>query len=215
MKKDLKIEFRTKHTLSFMFLFSLLTVIMFSVAVGFPAEVTPEVGAGLLWLVILFTGVLGVTRAYGREKESGTLDGIKLTPVGLSSVLVAKILYNFVLMFLVVMIVFPPFVIFLGYSVKGSIPLAFLILALGAASFAVVGSALATLVLHAKAREMLLPVMLMPIIFPDVSAAVSALRKVSNGLPTEAIVGEITIMTVYIVIMLTISLMTADFALEN
>ena len=76
-KKDLKIEFMSRHTLNFMFLFSFVVLLMFNFASDPFSSSVIDVAPGLLWFVLIFAGLLGLSRAFIKERESGTLEGLK------------------------------------------------------------------------------------------------------------------------------------------
>jgi heme exporter protein B len=214
--KDIRAELRTKHTINFMLLFSGLAVIFFSRIAGNYVAAAPEMGAGLLWLVFLFTGMLGLGRAFVKEKELGTFDGLKLTPMSSEEILAGKAIYNLALMLGIQSIIFPLFIIFFDFPIQGSVVLAFGVLTLGNLSFVIVSSALSTLVLNARARELLLPVILLPVLFPVIVTSVSALNRVLvGGEGFLNILGEIKIIVAYAVVMSVIAALTFDFALEE
>lgn len=216
LKKDLRVEFRTKHTITSMLLFAGITLLVFSYIVGVYIKSVPDIGPGLLWLIFIFTGMLGLSRAFMREKELGTLEGLKLSPVTPEELLTGKILYNFILMLVVMAIVFPLFIVFFNFPIKGSVVLAIFLLTLGNLGFVIVGSAMSVIVMNAKAREILLPVVLFPVLFPIIIASVMALKKVLvEGATFIDIMGEVKIITAYTGIMLVISLLTFEYALEE
>ncbi|NOZ59611.1 MAG: ABC transporter permease [Euryarchaeota archaeon] len=216
VRKELRAELRTKHTVNFMLLFSGLAVAFFSRISGSYVAGAPEIGVGLLWLVFLFTGMLGLGRAFVKEKELGTLDGLRLTPMSSAEILAGKAVYNLLLMLGVQSIIFPLFIVFFDFPIRGSVLLAFGVLTLGNACFVIVSSALATLVLNARARELLLPVILLPVLFPVIVLSVSALKGVLvDGEGFLNILGEIKIILAYAVVMSTIAILTFDFALEE
>jgi heme exporter protein B len=216
VKKDLRIEFRTKHTINSMLLFAGITLLVFSYVVGIYVKSVPDIGPAILWLILIFTGMIGLSRAFVREKELGTLEGLKLSPVSPEEILTGKIIYNFILMLIVTVIVFPLFIVFLNFPIKGSVALALLILTLGNLGFVIVGSAISVIVMNARARELLLPVVLLPVLFPIILASVMALNKVLvDGAGFIDITGEVKIITAYTGIMLVISLLTFEYALEE
>ncbi len=216
VKKDLRIEFRTKHTINSMLLFAGITLLVFSYVVGIYVKSVPDIGPAILWLILIFTGMIGLSRAFVREKELGTLEGLKLSPVSPEEILTGKIIYNFILMLIVTVIVFPLFIVFLNFPIKGSVALALLILTLGNLGFVIVGSAISVIVMNARARELLLPVILFPVLFPIILASVMALNKVLvDGAGFIDITGEVKIITAYTGIMLVISLLTFEYALEE
>ncbi len=215
VKKDLRIELRTKQTLTLMFLFAFITLFMFSFTTEPFSETLQDVGPGLLWFVLLFTGMLGLSRAFTKEKEQGTLDGLRLTPIGNGDLLAAKTIYNLILVLLIEVIAFPIFLAIFNYQIKGSFLLAVLILTLGNIGFIIVGSFMSALVMEAKTRDMILQVIIFPLILPIVIFTIQALRKVLiYGDPLNK-VGEVKLITIYIIIMTTLSLLLFDYILEE
>lgn len=216
VKKDLRVEFRTKHTITSMLLFAGITLLVFSYVVGLYVKSVPDIGPAILWLILIFTGLIGLSRAFVREKELGTLEGLRLAPVSPEEILVGKIIYNFVLMLVVTVILFPLFIVFMNFPLVGSAALALFLLALGNLGFVIVGSAISVVVMNAKARELLLPVVLFPVLFPIILLSVAALNKVMvEGAGFIDITGEVKIIAAYAGIMLVVSLLTFEYALEE
>ncbi|HEC57891.1 MAG TPA: cytochrome C biogenesis protein, partial [Candidatus Syntrophoarchaeum butanivorans] len=112
-KKDLLLEFRSRETLNSMLLFALLALMLMSFGTGASDAVVRAVGATFLWMVIIFVGMIGVFRAFTSEEERGTLDGLRLAPISAESILLGKIVYNFLLLFMVELIIFPLFIVML------------------------------------------------------------------------------------------------------
>ena len=207
-KKDLKIEFRTKGTLNLMILFALITSMMFSVTI--PLSFGEKIAPSLLWLVFLFVGMLGYGRAFLREVETETLDGLKIAPISPVSVLLGKIIYNLVLMLLIEVIVLPIFVGLFNLSVALPLPM-FLAITLGNVGFVVVVSSLSILVIKSKMREMLLPVLIFPVVFPIITSTVVAVRMCMTG-NVEGILSPISLMGGFALMMLTVSCLTFEHA---
>jgi heme exporter protein B len=199
-----------------MLLFAGITLLIFSYVVGLYVKSVPDIGPAILWLILIFTGMLGLSRAFVREKELGTLEGLKLSPVSPEEILTGKIIYNFILMLVVTVVVFPLFIVFLNFPIEGSVALALFLLALGNLGFVIVGSAISVIVMNARARELLLPVVLFPVLFPVILASVMALNKVLvDGAAFINITGEVKIIGAYTGIMLVVSLLTFEYALEE
>ena len=215
VKKDLKIEFRTKQTITLMFLFAFITLLMFSFTTEPFSATLHDVGPGLLWFVLLFTGMLGLSRAFTKEKDQGTLDGLRLAPISNEDLLAAKIIYNLILVLMIEIIAFPIFLAIFNYPIKGSIILALLILTMANIGFIVVGSFMSALVMEAKTKDMILQVIIFPLILPIIIFTILALRKVMiYGDPLNKI-GEVKLIAVYIIIMTTLSLLLFDYILEE
>jgi heme exporter protein B len=201
IKKDLKAEFRGKETLSFMFLFSFISLLMFNFATDPFSPVLVEVGPGFLWFVFIFAGMLGLSRAFIKEKETGTLEGLRLSPLSDTEILYAKIAYNLILILLIQVIAFPLFIVLFNYDVKGSIASAFLVLTLGNTAFVIVGSFMSALVMSAKSRELVLQIIVLPLLLPVIILTILALRKVMIFATPLLGIGELRLVASYALIM--------------
>jgi heme exporter protein B len=211
-KKDLRIEFRTKNTLNLMILFALITSMMFSVAV--PVSAVDEVAPALLWLVFLFVGMIGYARAFLREVELETLDGLKISPLSPTSILLGKIAYNLVLMLLMEAIILPIFIALFDLHIANP-TMAFAAVTLGNTGFVIVASSLSVLVIKSKSRELLIPVMMFPVIFPIISSTILALSLSMNGASTAEIQSPLVLIVSFSVIVLTVAVLTSDYAFTD
>lgn len=215
-KKDLKIEFRTKNTINLMILFALITSIMFSIAIpiGVPEDVTPSLFSGLLWLVFLFVGMLGYGRAFLREVELETLEGLKLSPLTPNDILLGKIGYNLVIMLLMEAIVLPIFIGLFDLQIANPL-MAIVAVTLGNTGFVIVASSLSILVLNSRARELLLPIIMFPIIFPIISSTIQALSLSMQGASFETIQPSLILIISFSIIMFLIALITSDYSFSE
>jgi heme exporter protein B len=215
-KKDITLEFRTKHTINFMFLFAFIVLLMFNFAAESPfSPATREVAPGFLWFVLLFAGLLGLSRGFIREKELGTLDGLKMAPLSYEEILLGKTLYNLILLLMVLALTFPLFIVLFDYTLAGGVLNALIVLTLGVLGFVVVGSFLSAVIIGARGREFVLLVLVLPLLIPVIIPTIMALREVMvYGTPLLA-VGQLRLIVVYIVIMGTISMLLFDYVLEE
>ncbi|HID43051.1 MAG TPA: cytochrome C biogenesis protein [Archaeoglobaceae archaeon] len=211
-KKDLKIEFRTKNTLNLMLLFALITSMMFSLTI--PIGVASDVAPALLWLVFLFVGMIGYARAFLREVELETLDGLKISPLSPADILVGKMIYNLVLMLLMEIIILPIFIALFDLHIENPL-LAFSSVTLGNTGFVIVASSLSILVLKSRARELLLPVIMFPIIFPIISSTIYALSASMKGTSVEEVYPTFFLIMSFSIVMFAVSLLTSDYAFSE
>lgn len=179
LKKDLVAEVRNKEALSAMMVFALIVVVVFNFAVELRMDLARQAAAGFLWVTILFAGMLGLGRSLAREKDRGCLDGLLLCPVDRGVIFVGKMLGNLIFILLVEVLLLPLF-IFL-FDVPFYRPLLLLAVLLGTIGFAGVGTLLSAMVVHTKARDVMLPIILLPVTIPLVLAAVRASRMVIEG----------------------------------
>jgi len=215
VRKDLKAELRGKETINFMFLFSFISLLMFNFA-GEPfSPALTEVGPGLLWFVFIFTGMLGLSRAFIKEKETGTLEGLLLSPVSTGDILYAKTLYNLLLMLGIQFIAFPLFIVLFNYNIAGSTLDAFIVLFLGNVAFVVVGSFMSALVMSAKSRELVLQIIVLPMLLPVIILTIISLRKVMiTGLDLLSI-DEVKLIVSYVGIMTILASILFEYILEE
>lgn len=207
-RKDIAVELRSKSTLNLMILFSLVTSMMFSISV--PVSVVNYVAPALLWLIFIFVGMLGYARAFIREVELETLDGLKIAPISPASIVIGKMLYNLVLMLLTEAIVIPIFLGVFDISIE-RLDVFAAILTLGNVAFVIATSSLAILVIKSRTRELLLPVIIFPVVFPIISSTILGLNLAMAG-DVSGITQPLTIITSFSVIALVIAVLTSEYA---
>lgn len=181
--KDMLVEARTRASFNAMVFFAALVLFIFSFAIGPDTELLRQVAGGLLWVGIAFTGVLSLSRTYGGEEASGGLEGLRLYPGDPRAIYLGKLVGNLGLLLLVEAILIPATgVLFQLELWPHLLPLSGIAL-LGTFGFSVVGTFYAALTVHLRARELLLPLLLFPVLVPVVLGAVKATTLVLHGDP--------------------------------
>ena len=167
-RKDLLIELRTRDTLPAMVLFvvSALTVFHFALPGGSSARAE----TGLLWIAILFTGLLGLARAFAPEREQGLLDGLVLAPSDRSAIWVGKTIGVSAFLVLAELVALPAFALFF-HPVTWELIAA---VALADIGIAAIGTLLAAIAAASRSRELLLPLLFLPLAIPVVIGGVGA-----------------------------------------
>jgi heme exporter protein B len=179
--KDVRLELRTKERMSSLFVLALLIVFVFIFALS-PEQIrAPEVSAALLWVAIVFAGMLSVQRAFLLEQERGCLSGLLLCPFDPGAVFLAKLLGNIVFLTLVQAVVAPLTLLLL--EVRFSWPFMALpfVLFLGSIGFSALGTLFSAIAVRTRAREVLLPVMLLPLLLPLLIASVKVTGAILTG----------------------------------
>jgi heme exporter protein B len=167
-RKDLRLELRSRDTFLSMVLFVVATLVVFSFSL--PAETEPEASYGLLWVALLFTAVLGLTRAFAAEREQRVLDGLVLAPCDRSAIWLGKAIAVVAFLALAEVVALPAFALFfepVTWGVVAAVVLADL-------GLAAVGTLLAAMAAASRARELLLPLLLLPLAIPIVVGGVGA-----------------------------------------
>ncbi len=170
--KDLLLEWRTKDAVAAMLVFALLTLVTFNFALDLRPEVMAAVGPGVLWVAVVFGSMLGPGRSFIREQEGGTLDGLLLAPLDRSALFLAKLAGNLLVMAVVEAVSLPAFIAL--FDVRGALGPMALVLVAGTVGLGAVETLLAAVAAHTRAREVMLPVLLLPIIVPIVIGVVQA-----------------------------------------
>jgi len=214
-KKDLRIEYRVKHTLVFMFLFSFITLLMFNFASSPYSASIKDVAPALLWFVLIFAGMLGISRAFIKEKEAETLEALEISPIKSEEILLGKVIYNLILIFLIELISFVLFVVLFNYNIKGSVFDAFFALTLGSFGFVLVTSFVSGVIISAKSRELILQIVAMPLLLPVIIPTILSLRKIMIDGASLFAISEIRLIISYIAVMGVLSYLLFDYVLEE
>ncbi|HET9214473.1 MAG TPA: heme exporter protein CcmB [Gaiellaceae bacterium] len=167
-RKDLLLELRSRDTLPAMLLFVVSTLVVFSFAL--PAGTGETAAYGLLWVAIVFTAILGLTRAFAAEREQRVLDGLVLAPCDRSAIWAGKGIAVVVFLALAELVALPAFALFFE-PVTWELVAAVALADLGLAS---VGTLLAAMAAASRARELLLPLLFLPLVIPVVVGGVGA-----------------------------------------
>jgi len=179
--KDVRLELRTKERVSSLFVLALLIVLVFVFALSPEQAQGAEVSAALLWVTLLFAGMLSLQRAFLIEQERGCLSGLLLCPFDPSTLFLAKLLGNVLFLTLVEMIVTPLTLLLLGVQWSWSLLALPLVLFLGIVGFSALGTLFAAIAVRTRAREVLLPLMLLPLLVPLLIAAVKVTGALLAG----------------------------------
>jgi heme exporter protein B len=167
-RKDLRLELRARDTLPAMLLFVMSTLVVFHFVL--PGDSSELAATGLLWVAIIFTALLGLSRAFAAEREQGVLDGLVLAPSDRSAIWLGKALSVLVFLMLAEVVALPAFALFFA-DVDGAMVAGVLLADLGIAA---VGTLLAAMAAASRARELLLPLLFLPLAIPIVVGGVGA-----------------------------------------
>ena len=172
LAKDVLLELRTKDILVSMLVFGLLVIIVFNFAIDPTPKIVATVAPGMLWVAFTFGGVLGLNRSFSIEKDRGNLHGLLLAPVGRDAIYFGKFLGNLLFMLVVEAIIYPAFAIMfnLPLLIPGFIPVALL----ATVAIAAVGTVFSAMAVDTRSREVMLPVLFLPVVVPVIIAAVEA-----------------------------------------
>ena len=174
IRKDMRLELRSPESIPAMVLFSLSTFVLFHFALD-EKEVSGGLAAGILWVTLLFAAILGINRLFVAEREEGGFDGFLLAPVDRTSLFVAKATVLFAFLAAVEVFVVAAFaILLLGPSPWPGLPSLALIFLLADVGLAVIGTLVAALAVQTRARDLLVPLLALPLSVPLVIAGARA-----------------------------------------
>lgn len=211
--KDLVAERRSKELLSAMLVFSLLVVILFNFALELDRSARENVVAGVLWVTFIFAGTIGLNRSLAMEKDRGSLDGLLLAPVDRSALYFGKALGNVLFMGLVELIILP--VLSLLFNLPLLKPPLFVVVLLGTVGYAAVGTLLAAMSIHTRARDVMLPILLFPVAIPVLIASVKASSAILAATGWDEIGPWFNLLIGYDVIFIAVAFMVFDYIVEE
>jgi heme exporter protein B len=175
LRKELRLELRAPQAVPAMALFSVTTLVVFHFALQ-RGQVDGDLAAGVLWVTLLFAAMLGTSRLFVADHEEGGLDGFLLAPVDRTALLVAKTLSLFAFLVVLEIVAVPAFALLLLGPTPGAGAIArlILVLVLADAGVAVIGTLVGALAVQTRARDLLVPLLALPLLIPVVIAAAKA-----------------------------------------
>ena len=213
--KDLTAEWRAKERLSPMSFFSLLVLLVFNFSFELGGAALHEIGPGVLWSAFVFACLLGLNRSFADERENHSLDALLMAPGDRGAIYLGKMTANLIFLLAVELICLPFFALFFNLS-PGFFLLPLLgVLVLGSACLSAAGTLFAALSSTMRLRELLLPLLLLPVILPALISCVKATGLVLNNQFGTALYPYLKMLAVYAIVFVTLSLMLFEYAIEE
>ncbi len=211
--KDMAAEWHTREIVSAMLVFAVLSLLVFSFALDLRGATARAAAPGVLWATVAFAGTLGLSRSLVREQQTGCIDGLLLAPVDRTAIFFGKALGNLLFIFIAEAVLLP---LFAGlFNVPLLRPEVLLVTLLGTVGYAAVGTLLAAIAVNTRAREVLLPVLLLPLAFPVLIAAVQTIGALLEGGTLAEAGGWLRLIIVYDLVILAVAMLTFGYVLEE
>jgi len=205
LRKDFRLEWRSKDAANSMLFFALLVVVVFAFAFDPLAEESRLIAGGIGWVALLFATVMALNQSWARELRNGVLDALRLTPAPPNALFLGKVIANFLFVAAIEILITPVFVVFYNLRVIGSGVQLLLVAALGTWALVVNGTFFSALSIRTRNRELMLPLILFPISLPALLGMVVATTDILTG--ERAPFDWIKLLTVYDVVFTAVSLM--------
>ena len=215
-KKDLLIEFRSREVVYTTLFFAVACVLIFAFAFVREGVAVDDAAAGILWIAIAFSGTLALGRTFERERQNDTLRALLLTPAERPALYVGKLM-GVLLLLAVVEAIVTPLVALMFRAPLLTFPLLMgSLLAAGTIGFAAVGTLFAAMLVRARSRDVLLPILLYPITIPVIIAGVrgtAVLLQPEADLPVARM--WLSILVFFDVVFITLALWTFEPAMSD
>lgn len=212
LRKDLRLEWRSKDVLNSMFFFCLLVVVIFSFAFDPSADQSRLIAGGLVWTAFLFSTITALNQSWARELRNGVLDAYRVSPAPAEALFLGKCLGNFVLVLLLECLMAPLFVIFYNLRPLGPFWQLAVVFLLGTWALVVNGTFFAVMSIRTRNRELMLPLLLLPVSIPAVASMVLATTQVLTGETSPYL--QMKLLAVYCVVFTTACFLLFDTVLN-
>jgi heme exporter protein B len=213
--KDLTAERRTKANFNAVLFFTSLILLLFGFALGPDQAALREAAAGVLWLTVLFGGVLSFNRSYEMELESGALEALLLYPGDRRALFVGKLLANLAFLVLIEIILVPVAAILYDLPLFSRGGGFFGVLLLGTVGFVTLGTFYAAMASRVRAREVLLPLLLFPMLVPLLLSSVEATKALLAGNLMGDASSWIRLLAVFDLIFLVATFFAFEYVIEE
>jgi heme exporter protein B len=214
-RKDALAELRGRHATVSTLFFAAIVLLLFGFALGPDTERLAAAAPGLLWLAVVFAGILAVNRLHLLETDDGALEQLALYPVARRAIYAGKALAGFAVMLVLGLLVLGAVWVLFAVDVALGWPALLATVLLGAAGVAAVGTFYAAVTIRLRAREVMLPLLMLPVLAPLLLAAVNATQAALAGDPFGELGAWLQLLAAYDVIMVVAGAATYGFLLED
>jgi len=213
--KDLLSEIRSRENISSMFFFALIVILIFSFSFSMDQPAAKQFISGIMWVAFAFTGIIGLGKSFSAELQNDCLENLQMSPVPKGAIYLGKLAANLLFMLIVEVILFPMFVIFFNLDVVETAHLVLLILFLGTLGLSAVGTLFSALTVQIRTREVMFPILLLPVIVPVIIGAVEATRGALNRDPWAFYGYWVQLLLVFDLVFTVISFWAFEWILES
>lgn len=215
VRKDLRIELRTKETLASLLLLGILTLLILSFAFDPTSAVRSEAAPGALWVAVTFAASVALGRSFLTERENECLTGLLMAPIDRGSIYLAKVVSNVVLMAIAQLGVLPVFVLFFDITPRPELAWVVVAVGLGIIGLAALGTLFAAITARTRAREVMLPLLLLPLVAPLFLGGVTVTSRLLAGGSLEPVRPWLETMVAFDVIFVVVGWWIFDATLDD
>lgn len=196
-RKDLAVELRARERIIAMAAFAVLVAILFNFAVDRTAVRMQEIAAGLIWMTIVFTGLVGLGRSFHAEEEDQALLGVLLSPAERGAIYLGKVVANFVVLSVVEALIFGTFALFFNLSYGDHAGALVVVVALATVGFTALGILFGAIATNTRMGDTVLPILIVPLLVPVLVYGVSATGRLFAGRPVSEVAGSVRMLAAF------------------
>ena len=211
--KDVRSELRSRQAAGGSLVFALLTLVIFNFAFDLEGELREMARPGVLWVAIALAGMMAFGHIFAQEREQGGLEGLMLTPADRGAVFLGKAAGALALTLALELFLLPVFALFAGVSILS--PGLLLVTALGTLGFVIVGTLFSAMAVGGRSRELLLPLLLLPVATPVLIAGVEGTRTALGGEPFSELFPALGVLGAFDIVFLGLCPYLFEFVLEE
>jgi heme exporter protein B len=215
LAKDVLVELRNRETFTVMLFFAVVILFLFHFGLNPERENTAQLAPGLLWLAFMFTGVLGLGRSFQAEQANDCLEQLLLVPGDHGNIFLGKLVGNLAFMLAVELLIIPLFALFFQLNLWEALLPLLVVAVLGTLGFAAIGTLFSALTANLRAREVLFPLLLFPLVVPVVIGAVTATAIILGGGTLGEAGGWLKLLGAFDTIFLVVAYLTFEFVVEQ
>ena len=212
--KDIAIEWRNKEAISSMFMFGVLTMVIFNYTVDVSGFDRSEISPGILWVAFTFAGVIGLNRSLSMEIDNECIQALLLAPLTRGDLYLGKVASNFVFMMTAEILIIPPFVILNNLPIDSRILGIIGVAILGTLGFVSVGTILSMIAAQTRMKEVILAILQIPLTVPVILMAVRSTSMIIAN-DTVGISSRLAILGAFTIVYLTASYLLFDYVVEE
>jgi heme exporter protein B len=213
--KDILTEVRTREMVNSMFIFAILILVVFNFAFSPGTERIFEIATGVLWVAFLFAGILGLNRSFALERDRDCLRGLLLCPVDRSVIYLGKVMGNLIFIMAVNLITLLVFVIFFNIPILHVFGRLLAIILLATIGYSAVGTLFSAISCNTRMREVMLPILMLPIMVPVIIASVKATVSILTGGSSSDFFYGLRMIGVFDAVFLVVAIVVFDYIVEE
>ena len=212
--KDLLSEIRNRENIASMFFFALSVILIFSFSFSMDRKTALEMMPGIIWVAFGFTGIIGLGKSFLTEVHNDCMEYLQMAPVSKGAIYLGKLTGNVLFLLLVEIILFPLFILFFNLEVLDKLPLLLLIFLLATIGLSSLGTLFSALTVQVRAREVMFPILLLPLSMPVFIGAVEATRGAMSGDLLSVYATWIWLLGLYDIIFTLVAFWVFEFILD-